>query len=81
MFADGAVWLEQLFKIGNEQEGYRVCATWRFAGTHTHNGYLGQASNKRVDTLAISQLHIKDKKIHKHYLVMDELAILSQILA
>ena len=79
MFADGALTLEQLFKIGNEQEGYRVCATWRFAGTHTHNGYLGQATNKRVDTLAISQLHVKDKKIYKHFLVMDELAILSQL--
>lgn len=81
MFADSNVWIEQLFKIGTEQDGFRICATWRFSGTHAHSGYLGKASNKRVDTLAISQFHVKDKKIHKHFLVMDELAILEQIYA
>lgn len=79
MFADGAVMLEHLLKIGNERDGYRVAVTWRFAGTHTHNGYFGEPTNKRVDTLAISHLHVKDDKIYKHYLLMDELAILSQL--
>ena len=81
MFSDGSAQLEQLFKVGSEEGGFRVAVTWRFSGTHSHYGPFGPPTLGRVSTLAISHLHVKNNNIYKHFLVMDELAIRQQLMS
>ncbi len=78
-FPDAHMNVEHVYSLGNDSEGYRVAVRWRFSGTHERFGWYGEPTHKRVDILGISQLHVKDGKIQKHYFIFDELAVLMQL--
>lgn len=79
MFPDANMQIEHVYWLGNEEEGYRVAVRWRFTGTHKNNGWYGPASHKRINILGISQIHIHNNKINKHYMVFDDLAVMMQL--
>lgn len=81
MFPDACMGVEQVYWQGDEASGYRVAVRWRFGGTHERYGWYGKPSNKRVDMLGISQIHIRDGKILKHYMVFDDLAVMMQLVS
>ncbi|CAN5888951.1 ester cyclase [soil metagenome] len=81
MFPDAHLNVEHVYWLGTDADGYRVAVRWRFAGTHTRYGWYGPPTDKRVDILGISHLHVKDGKVTKHYLVFDELAVVMQLVA
>ncbi len=81
MFPDAHLNVEHVYWLGNETDGYRVAVRWRFAGTHARYGWYGPPTNKRVDVLGISHLHVKDGRVTKHYFVFDELAVVMQLVA
>jgi predicted ester cyclase len=78
-FPDAQMNIEHVYSLGNNDEGFRVAARWRFSCTHERYGWYGEPTNKRVNILGISQLHIKNNKIQKHYFIFDELAVLMQL--
>lgn len=81
MFPDGHMTVEHVYWLGNDKDGYRVAVRWRFAGTHERFGWYGKPTNKRVNILGISQLHIQGNKIKKHYMVFDDLAVITQLVS
>jgi len=78
MFPDAHLNVEHLMWL-EDGAGYRVAVRWRFTGTHQCYGWYGPATDKRVNLLGISHLHIADGKVRKHYLVFDEVALLAQL--
>ncbi len=81
MFPDAYMNIEYVHFVGNEKDGYRVAVRWRFQGTHQNYGFYGKPTGKRLNLLGISQVHVKDQKITKHYMVFDELAVAMQLAA
>ena len=79
MFPDAHMNIEHVHFVGNETEGYRVAVRWRFQGTHQIYGFYGKPSGKRLNLLGISQVHVKDQKVTRHYMVFDELAVAMQL--
>lgn len=73
--------VEHLTWIGDEADGYRVAVRWRLQGSHRIHGWYGPPTGKRADLLGVSQLHVRGGKITRHYMVFDELALLTQLLA
>lgn len=78
-FPDAHMNLEHVYSLGNDSEGFRVAVRWRFTGTHERYGWYGEPTHKRIDILGVSQIHIKNNKIQKHYFMFDELAVLMQL--
>lgn len=79
MFPDAHMNLEHVYHLGDEAAGYRVAVRWRFSGTHARHGWYGRATNRRVNILGVSHLHIKDNKVTKHVMVFDDLAVVMQL--
>ena len=80
MFPDATMSVEHVYWLGDAKNGYRAAVRWRFEGTHANYGWYGQPTRRRVSILGISQLHIKNQKIDKHYMVFDDLAVHAQLL-
>jgi predicted ester cyclase len=78
-FPDAHMNIEHVYSLGNEDEGFRVAVRWRFSGTHERYGWYGEPTHKRINILGVSQLHVKDRRIHKHFFMFDELAVLMQL--
>jgi len=79
MFPDAHMSVEHVYWLGDEKEGYRAAVRWRLTGTHGFNGWYGAPTQKRINVLGVSHIHVKDEKIHKHYMVFDELALRAQL--
>lgn len=79
MFPDAHMGVEHVYWLGNDEDGYRVAVRWRLTGTHGFNGWYGAPTQRRVNVLGVSHVHFKEGKVHKHYMVFDELALLAQL--
>ncbi len=78
-FPDASMTLEHIYSLENEADGARVAVRWCLKGTHAVNGFYGLASQRPVTILGLSQVHVKDNKISRHYMLFDELAVLMQL--
>lgn len=67
--------------IGREDPGYplRVAARWSVQGTHSGAGMFGEASQAPIYILGISHAEIIENKIHREWVLIDELAVHRQI--
>ncbi len=79
MFPDFYLSVEHVYWLGNDSEA-RVAVRWRFWGTHGKYGWYGPPTRRQVEVLGVSHLHLKDERVTRHYLVFDELALLTQLL-
>ena len=79
MFPDAHMNVEHVYGLESEDGGYRVAVRWRFSGTHARYGWYGKPTEKRVNILGISHLHIVDEKVKEHYMVFDDLSVVMQL--
>ena len=79
MFPDAHMNVEHVYYLGDEETGYRVAVRWRFSGTHARYGWYGEPTDRRVNILGVSHLHIENDKVTKHYMVFDNLAVVMQL--
>ena len=79
-FPDLALSIEDLYWMGNTQDGYLVSVRWGAVGTHKGNGIYGPPTNRECYLWGITQWEIKDNKIVKEWTGFNELAILMQLL-
>ncbi len=59
----------------------RVALRWRISAQHTGAGYFGEASGRRVEMLGISHHELRDRRIYREWLLLDEIAIWMQLLS
>ena len=79
-FPDLALSIEDIYWMGNEQDGYLVSIRWGAIGAHKGNGYYGAPTDKECYIWGITQWQIEKNKIIKEWTAFNEFGILMQLL-
>ena len=79
MFPDLMVQIDDIYWMGNDDDGYLASVRWSLVGTHRGNGIYGDPSGRRVNMWGITQHEIKDGLIHKEWMLFNEFAVMQQI--
>lgn len=80
MFPDLALQVDDVYWMGNDQDGYSVSVRWSALGTHRGNGIYGPPTNRAVLLWGLSQYHVADGKIQEEWTVFNEFEVLQQLL-
>jgi predicted ester cyclase len=79
MFTNMKLTIDDLYWLGDEEQGYRVAMRWSLVGTHNGYGAYGEPTGKNVYVMVLSQHHIQGGKFVEEYLLFDELALLKHL--
>ena len=79
-FPNLALSVEDIYWMGNEQDGYLVSVRWGAIGAHRGNGSYGPPTGKECYIWGITQWHIENNKIKKEWTAFNEFGILMQLL-
>jgi len=79
-FPDLTLSIEDIYWMGNEQDGYLVSIRWGAIGAHKGNGYYGAPTDKECYIWGITQWQIENNKIIKEWTAFNEFGILMQLL-
>lgn len=80
MFPNIRISVDDVYWMGNPEDGYLVAVRWGGVGAHRGNGPYGEPTGKEAHIWGITQWQIKDDKILKEWTVFNEFGILMQIL-
>ena len=62
MFPDLAMQIDDIYWMGNNDDGYQVAVRWSLMGSHRGYGIYGAPTGRQVKMWGISQHQIKDGK-------------------
>ena len=79
MFPDLALGIDDLYWMGNDEDGYLAAVRWSMAGTHRGYGIYGAPSGRPVKIWGISQLRIRQSRITAEWMLFNEFALMQQI--
>ena len=79
MFPDAMLQIDDIYWMGNEEEGFLVSVRWSLVGTHRGHGIYGAPTGRRVNMWGITQQQIKDGTIQKEWMLFNEFAVMQQI--
>ena len=79
-FPNLALSVEDIYWMGNEQDGYLVSIRWCAIGAHKGNGSFGAPTGKECYIWGITQWLIENNKIKKEWTAFNEFGILMQLL-
>ena len=79
MFPDLMLQIDDIYWMGNDDDGYLVSVRWSLVGTHRGNGIYGAPSGRRISMWGITQQAIKDGLITKEWMLFNEFAVMQQI--
>ncbi|WP_282611224.1 ester cyclase [Pelagibius sp. Alg239-R121] len=80
MFPDISLQVNDLYWMGNPEEGFQVSIRWGAQGTHKGNGPYGEPTGREVNLWGISQWKMKDGRVEQEWMMFNEFGILQQIL-
>ena len=79
MFPDLALTIDDLYWMGNDDDGYKVAIRWSVQGTHLGNGIYGQPTRRQVRFWGITQQQVEDGIIVAEWLLFNEFALMAQL--
>ena len=79
MFPNIAVTVDDLYWMGNPEDGFLVAARWSGVGAHRGNGPYGPPTGREVCLWGITQWQIKDDKVQREWTMFNEFGVLMQI--
>lgn len=79
MFPDLWMSVDDIYWMGNADEGYVVSVRWSALGTHRGNGIYGKPTGKEVHIWGINQWVIEDGLIQKEWMLFNEFGVLLQL--
>ncbi len=79
MFPNLSVEVEDIYWMGNSEDGFLVSIRWNGVGSHRGNGPYGDPTGREVHLWGITQWQIKDDKVQKEWAMFNEFGILVQI--
>jgi predicted ester cyclase len=79
MFPDLVHQIDDIYWMGNDQDGYLTSVRWSIVGTHRGAGIYGPPTGRRVYMWGISQHHIQHGKIVEEWMLFNEFAVMQQI--
>ena len=79
MFPDLALQIDDIYWMGNDQDGYLTSLRWSITGTHRGYGIYGTPTGRPIKMWGISQHQIKDGLITDEWMLFNEFAVMQQI--
>ena len=79
MFPDLALQIDDIYWMGNDQDGYFTSVRWSITGTHRGFGIYGTPTGRPIKMWGISQHQIKDGMITDEWMLFNEFAVMQQI--
>ena len=79
MFPDLVLHVDDLYWMGNDEEGYVTSVRWSIVGTHRGHGIYGVPTGRRVHMWGITQHHIKGERILEEWTLFNEFGVMQQI--
>ncbi len=80
MFPDLVFQIDDLYWMGNDQDGYEVALRWSIVGTHRGYGVYGPPTGRRVHLWGITQEIIQGGVIQEEWMLFNEFHVLQQLL-
>ncbi len=78
-FPDLGFQIDDLYWMGNDQDGYLAAVRWTIVGTHRGPGPYGQPTGRQVHMWGITHLQVRDRQITEEWTVSNEFDVLCQI--
>ena len=79
-FPDLGVHVDEVYWMGNDDEGYRAMVRWAGSGTHRGWSLYGKPTGRRVHLWGISQLYIAGGAIVEDWMLFNEFDVMAQLL-
>ena len=79
MFPDLVVQVDDVYWMGNEQEGFKASVRWSLVGTHRGMGIYGPPTGRRVNMWGITQHTIENGRIVEDWMLFNEFEVMQQI--
>ncbi len=79
MFPDIALTVDDIYWMGNPEEGIVASIRWSAVGTHRGNGPYGEPTGKQVTLWGISQWSIENGVVQKEWMMFNEFGLLMQL--
>ncbi|MYE27958.1 MAG: ester cyclase [Chloroflexi bacterium] len=79
MFPDAMLQIDDMYWMGNDDDGYLVSVRWRLVGTHRGAGIYGAPTGRRISMWGIAQQQIERGVITREWLLFNEFAVMQQI--
>jgi predicted ester cyclase len=80
-FPDLGMQVDEVYWMGNDDEGYRVSVRWTAQGTHRGYALYGAPTQRRVHLWGIDQLYIRNGVITEDWMMFNEFDVMAQILS
>ena len=79
-FPDLGLQVDEVYWMGNDDEGYRVSVRWTALGTHRGWSLYGDPTGRRVHIWGLQQIYIERGEIVEDWMLFNEFDVLAQIL-
>lgn len=79
MFPDLVHQIDDIYWMGNDQDGYLASVRWSIVGTHRGAGIYGTPTGRQITMWGITQQHILDGKIVEEWMLFNEFSVMQQI--
>ena len=81
MFPDIGTQVDEVYWMGNDEDGYLVSLRWSATGTHRGFGVYGQPTGRQCRIWGIDQYRIKNGRVREQWQMFNEFDLLQQIMA
>jgi len=78
-FPDLQLQVDEVYWMGNDEDGYMTSERWSATATHLGSALYGQATGTPVQIWGITQHHVQDGKIVSEWMLFNELDVMMQI--
>ncbi len=79
MFPDLVHQIDEIYWMGNDQDGYLTSVRWSIVGTHRGAGIYGPPTGRSINMWGITQHHIKNGEIIEEWMLFNEFSLMQQI--
>ena len=79
MFPDLALYIDDIYWMGNDGEGYVTSVRWSLVGTHKGYGVYGPPTGRPVYMWGITQHYVKEGRITDEWMMFNEFEVMQQI--
>ncbi len=80
-FPDLELQVDEVYWMGNDNNGYLTSERWSAMGTHTGPGSYGEPTNRPIEIWGITQHEIVDGRIIAEWMLFNELDLMMQLAA
>ncbi len=80
MFPDLALTVDEVYWMGNTEEGFRVSVRWSATGTHRGHGIYGAPTHRPVSIWGLTEHWLFGGQIREEWMLFNEMDLLMQLL-